>query len=375
MGRISMFDCFEGEPKTSLKECLQLYWGYRLLELAQIHGLQVDEGTSDSDIIEQLIPKMLDNFPSDVEYLNETEWLFLNKVKQNPNEEMNDIEKKQYATLKWLGYVYLFNHNGHIYPVIPKDLLNLLPQSYSEEFERRVEHKQKLFTYTLALVNLYGVYRIEQLVDVWNMYNKEKVTVEEAQKYVNEIDKRQGYFWYNKGYIVSNLIENEIQYLALLKNSYRCPYFLPTKSDIAFYSDIEQLLSSSYIKKIEEFIGSKDNLDENEKEDLLYDIFGVFQLDLSLEVVIDMLKDMGIEFNDEDETEEFMRLLRVASDNTRKWGLRGHMPVELGKSRAKVPIDRPQLQKPQPRTVKKIGRNDPCYCGSGKKYKHCCGKI
>ena len=23
---------------------------------------------------------------------------------------------------------------------------------------------------------------------------------------------------------------------------------------------------------------------------------------------------------------------------------------------------------------KKIGRNDPCYCGSGKKYKHCHGK-
>ena len=25
-------------------------------------------------------------------------------------------------------------------------------------------------------------------------------------------------------------------------------------------------------------------------------------------------------------------------------------------------------------TKKKIGRNDPCPCGSGKKYKHCCGK-
>ena len=22
--------------------------------------------------------------------------------------------------------------------------------------------------------------------------------------------------------------------------------------------------------------------------------------------------------------------------------------------------------------MNKIGRNDPCYCGSGKKYKHCC---
>lgn len=26
------------------------------------------------------------------------------------------------------------------------------------------------------------------------------------------------------------------------------------------------------------------------------------------------------------------------------------------------------------RKEKKIGRNDPCPCGSGKKYKHCCGK-
>jgi len=23
---------------------------------------------------------------------------------------------------------------------------------------------------------------------------------------------------------------------------------------------------------------------------------------------------------------------------------------------------------------KKVGRNDPCPCGSGKKYKHCCGR-
>lgn len=27
-----------------------------------------------------------------------------------------------------------------------------------------------------------------------------------------------------------------------------------------------------------------------------------------------------------------------------------------------------------PRASRKVGRNDPCPCGSGKKYKHCCGK-
>jgi preprotein translocase subunit SecA len=30
--------------------------------------------------------------------------------------------------------------------------------------------------------------------------------------------------------------------------------------------------------------------------------------------------------------------------------------------------------KKQPRKVKKIGRNEPCPCGSGKKYKACCGR-
>ncbi|MDY2648920.1 MAG: preprotein translocase subunit SecA [Pyramidobacter porci] len=31
-------------------------------------------------------------------------------------------------------------------------------------------------------------------------------------------------------------------------------------------------------------------------------------------------------------------------------------------------------ERPQPVRVKKVGRNDPCPCGSGKKYKNCCGR-
>jgi preprotein translocase subunit SecA len=33
------------------------------------------------------------------------------------------------------------------------------------------------------------------------------------------------------------------------------------------------------------------------------------------------------------------------------------------------------VEKARPvRAGPKVGRNDPCPCGSGKKYKHCCGK-
>ena len=37
-------------------------------------------------------------------------------------------------------------------------------------------------------------------------------------------------------------------------------------------------------------------------------------------------------------------------------------------------IDQSRPGKPEPVTVDKVGRNEPCPCGSGKKYKKCCGK-
>ncbi len=41
---------------------------------------------------------------------------------------------------------------------------------------------------------------------------------------------------------------------------------------------------------------------------------------------------------------------------------------------AAPPVHAPK-PKPFKRGRKKVGRNDPCPCGSGKKYKHCCGKL
>ena len=60
--------------------------------------------------------------------------------------------------------------------------------------------------------------------------------------------------------------------------------------------------------------------------------------------------------------------------------------IYLLKAEIKQNLERKQVEKPTgdnssdktstrtPRKVKKVGRNDPCPCGSGRKYKQCCGK-
>ena len=61
--------------------------------------------------------------------------------------------------------------------------------------------------------------------------------------------------------------------------------------------------------------------------------------------------------------------------NTSAFG--GNAPTGAGSASDIVSQAAEDLSKPKPkpqRTGPKVGRNDPCPCGSGKKYKQCCGK-
>ena len=62
--------------------------------------------------------------------------------------------------------------------------------------------------------------------------------------------------------------------------------------------------------------------------------------------------------------------LRPALLRTRKSPVDGNQSDVVSQA-----ADAVSKEKPKPaRTGPKVGRNDPCPCGSGKKYKQCCGK-
>ncbi len=62
-------------------------------------------------------------------------------------------------------------------------------------------------------------------------------------------------------------------------------------------------------------------------------------------------------FDSEEEVLVMYDHLVKLQNNTRMWNNNGYTPLELGEIRA---------------NTHKVGRNDPCPCGSGKKYKKCC---
>ncbi|CAI6080581.1 YecA family protein [Cohnella sp. JJ-181] len=122
------------------------------------------------------------------------------------------------------------------------------------------------------------------------------------------------------------------------------------------------------------------------------------EADVVTEICADVFKDgksmsaafeiLQFEFSIEDAqtVNEVAGLLARLNDGTRQWVLKGHRPDELAPSAAASGAGIPSnvLAMPQRshhadvisiQTGRKIGRNDPCPCGSGKKFKKCCGAV
>ena len=86
----------------------------------------------------------------------------------------------------------------------------------------------------------------------------------------------------------------------------------------------------------------------------------------TMQEAVEYLEDLRL-MQDEDKAEAILAPLAALNNARRLWQLKGHTPEELmamtGEGRV-IPFN--QVRKA------KVGRNDPCPCGSGKKYKNCC---
>lgn len=80
--------------------------------------------------------------------------------------------------------------------------------------------------------------------------------------------------------------------------------------------------------------------------------------DVNIQYIIAELKKRNIQFNTMAEFQKVVTQIQKVNKNTRKWSLKGYTENEL----ALIP------------SKKLLGRNEPCLCGSGRKYKKCCGR-
>jgi len=80
------------------------------------------------------------------------------------------------------------------------------------------------------------------------------------------------------------------------------------------------------------------------------------------------------EFDNAQTVQALMDKVVQLMNNTREWFLKGYMSSELFATEKKHLQQMPEPKVNESKKTVKVGRNEPCPCGSGKKYKKCCGR-
>ncbi|HHY81647.1 MAG TPA: hypothetical protein GX505_03080 [Clostridiales bacterium] len=228
--------------------------------------------------------------------------------------------------------------------------------------------RKLLDSYARAAVNLYGVISRKDFVDIFNKHNSYKTTEEEIYILLLPLVLKDRWYCFYKEYIVHYLFFDSFNHADyLLKQQTDKPRYIPEKEEFLKYIN-ENYEDNDYWWNVRRFMfdvfGYSKNTLVGYEEIRSYITYGDGISELSF-----ILDSHNFIFDSEKQLQEFLTLIMNAKNNTRIWENKGHTPAEMHRilsKRNENIVKFPSVQRQQ------IGRNDPCPCGSGKKYKKCC---
>lgn len=236
------------------------------------------------------------------------------------------------------------------------------------------EHKELLAQYSTAAVFLYGMLSVSEFVAVFNGYEEVHTTEEEAVLALTRLAKTDDVEYSVAGDIISGpefqLDFEDYEEIVEIIRSHQVnkPRYVPTKEEFLRYDDITYREPKQPYNALKAYILKHKLTTRGEGldgvDDDMLDLHEIIQDGAKTSDMMDYFTKRGYRFNGTDAVNQFAQLLMDVHNNTRMYINNGFTPHELFEK-----YERPNL-KPLP----KIGRNEPCPCGSGLKYKRCCGR-
>lgn len=289
--------------------------------------------------------------------------------------------------------------------------------------------------YFNAAANLYGIIPLCKLYEIITSQNSSLVTEEEFLSFA-EIARHEceDYYILGKSELYydgpdTDLMEYEVidvtlidenlePYHEVLRGHQGKPYYVPCKKEFLAYDDPFYCEDTPEAVAFRNFLLTKTTLREDMMDAAFTDIYyGLHCMNAGFEDVMHRLDDVGVAFKHKSDVGVFSDVYTAFHNHVRMQCNRGHTPDELF---AMIPPEEriprslsfgpnirqaiadgtmnPEELRKQILTMelpseelrfsllkeiaeavdaakpKKVGRNDPCPCGSGKKYKKCCGR-
>lgn len=209
--------------------------------------------------------------------------------------------------------------------------------------------------YASAAANLYGFVSLATFCKIFGKLSDIHLDLEEAREILSKTSGAE-YVLYRDFVVFPAGDETPALLDDLYKEAHGKPRYVPDCSeDFLNYLDIYYTDTPEITEKIKAYFGSF--YGGVYREQLTRDFLQMLKLDYPIQEFVDCFG------NEKIADEQLLPLVIEAKNASRIWKNKGFTPVEMAR-----------LNGAAPKILKKIGRNDLCPCGSGKKYKKCCGR-
>jgi len=360
---------------------IRQYW-----EFGGISQLNKDELVEalDERIKSRLKKWLKYQIPKNIEFLKKV----IDEQSENKRVEVTfkDVIPPALYNFYYRGVIDLIDNEEETSVKIPYDLVEEIEKIIKEpEFKDKIKENEQIITFVRGLLVYYGALTWTQIKDLYEHYYKEKKNIEEYVDIIMLIDEtylstyyieKYDYYYINPGVIEPENIITEIEMRPNID------YYLPRKKDILYAgrNELERLNSTQ--RDFKKMLKREFPISNQEAEDILWELMMDTKNDLSTDLS-NIVKFQNFadeyEFESEEQTDEFLQKLNAVHNNIRMWVLKGHTPNEALEEEKKR-LQRLAEKEYRPGSVgeqtvvkgEQVGRNDPCPCGSGKKYKKCC---
>ncbi len=288
-----------------------------------------------------------------------------------------------YLYLMKRGLLFSFYYNDELIFVAPDEIKDVYKRINKNAFNKKRERYQLIYSYILALANLYGIYKPQLLLEIFNAQNSEKLDDMELMQIYWCFCQRQQIFFMHGAYIASDYFQDtdtDDEFKELDSKYEKVSHYIPEKEELLKYKDDMYYEATAQLTALRKHILHNICNDEELVDELVDDI----QLQCSLSWSFSMqdiffeFERRNIQFKNKKTIDELLPYITDVINNTRLWVNGGHTPAEMkkayGLADAITKSSQFFVRANNQIGVAKIGRNEPCPCGSGKKYKKCCGK-
>ncbi|MEG1993690.1 MAG: SEC-C metal-binding domain-containing protein, partial [Oscillospiraceae bacterium] len=268
-----------------------------------------------------------------------------------------------------LGLVYSYTENNEVYITMPEEILEKLNENKSS-FNKETAQK-----FIKGIISIYGAYSINSLVMSYNSFTGESLSASEVEKIAKALKTLsiKNEFIFDKAFAKNE----KKQFENMLENLKKGLFFKASFEDIMAYSDeyyYEETAELTHLKKfVTEYVTGKKDITDQIIATIVHDHRRSARY--SIENYTNVFLENGYGFRAISTESKVVTLLVEAINTVRMWAYSGYTVLEIKKIKLSEMSKNKQIRAKIPLVSEKIGRNDPCPCGSGQKYKKCCGKL